>query len=180
MALPRPLHLLPFLLLVAAGGCQEQRATREEYLAVVPQIVDFLERDAREQAFGEGARGPLIVNVESFRGGGYRATREQFTAAEIQRAIGRPVLALQDSAAILCEESDVAPGCWVREYGVLLRLGLVRQSPEQMRVFATSTVTDQRFIPSVICDRRWELVFSRMEQGYRLRDRILLRECEGT
>ncbi len=174
----RPIALF-LLLLLPLGGCEEQRTTRAEYLTVVPQIVNFLERDALEHAFGESARGPQIVNVDSFRGGGFRATHETFTDEEIERAIGRPVVDLDDDDAIICEEADISPGCWVREFGVLLKLNLVRQTPEHIRVFATSTVTDQRFIPSVICDRRWELLFLRSEQGFTLGSQNLLRECAG-
>lgn len=175
----RFLPAVSLLLLLPLVGCEEQRTTRAEYLSVVPQVVDFLERDALEHAFGESARGPLIVNVDSFRGGGFHATHETFTDEEIQRAIGRPVVDLTDDDAIICEESDVSPGCWVREFGVLLKLNLVRQTPEHIRVFATSTVTDQRFIPSVICDRRWELLFLRTGQEFRLGSQNLLRECAG-
>ena len=168
--------LLPLFLLVSAA-CESPRPSRAEYLQIVPQIAEFMERDARDNAYGQSARGPLIVNVESFRGNGLRATRQEFSTAEIERAIGRPLRNLPDTAAILCEESQVSPGCWIREYGVLLRLNLIRQAPDRIRAFATSTVTDQRFIPAVICDRRWELLFEKRAGQWVLTGKNLLQGC---
>lgn len=175
MTRSRPILALALLLFAA---CETRRPTPREYLQIVPQIVRFMERDARENAYGRGARGPLIVNVESFQGNGLRATRQQIPAARIEQAIGQPFQNLPDSAAILCQESDVAPGCWIREYGILLRLNLIRQSPDRIRAFATSTVTDQRYIPAVLCDRRWELVFGKQDGAWTLADRIPIENCD--
>lgn len=165
--------LLPLLL----SACGEERATPAEYLQIVPQIVGFMDQDARENAYGEGARGPLIVNVPSFQSGAYRATGAQLSEQQIERAIGRELVNLPDTAAILCEDNDVAPGCWVREYGVLLRMRVVRTSPGRIRAFVNSTVSDQRFIPSVICDRTWELVFRKEGERWVPADRTLTHAC---
>lgn len=170
---------LAWALLAALAACDAPgRPPPEIWTQIVPQIVNFAERDARANAYGGAARGPLIVNVESFRGNGYRLTHHRFAPGEIERAIGRPVLNLEDTAAVVCEQTEPAPGCWIKDYGVLLRLNIVHHAPERIRAFVTSTVTDQRYIPPVLCDRGWELVFRKSEAGrWGLADSTLTRNC---
>lgn len=176
-------HRVAVLLVLAAAlaGCKEHRATPREYLAVVPEIVRFMEQDAREHAYGRGARGPLLADLESFRGNAFRATGEVLDSAAVQAAIGPEVRDLQPDSALLCQESEFAAGCWVREYGVYLHLNLITPSPGQLRAFASSEVTDPRYIPSVVCKRVWELTFTQPDTAapYRLTDRELTHDCPG-
>lgn len=170
-----------FLLVGTLAGCEERRATRQEYLQVIPQIVRFMERDAREHAYGRGATGPLLVNMESFRGNAYRATGQPLDSAAVQAAIGPEVRDLQPDSALLCQESELAAGCWVREYGVYLHLSVVTRSPGQLRAFASSEVTDPRYIPSVVCKRVWEMVFTQPDTTapFRMTERRLTHDCPG-
>jgi hypothetical protein len=159
----RAVLLLPALLLAA---CSPPRPTPAEYLAVVPQIVRFMETDARQNAPGQPAQGPLMIDVRSFTANGARMVGSPVDSTRFRQAVGRPFepVAAEDSVLLL-EETGTAAGKWVKRYGVYLHLNQVRAAGDEMTAVVRSTTTDRRGFPTELCDRVWRLNFHRGANG---------------
>lgn len=167
---------LPLLVLLA--GCERPaRTTPEEFLQLVPQIVAFAEDDARQAAPEGSARGPLFVDPRSFRYWANRQLNLSVDSARIVAAINRPFQPAAEEAAVQCANFQLGPTCSVIQDGVFVRLSLLLTEPHTLLAYTTSLVTHQNYIPSAVCERRFELVFTRKERGWQLTGRNPKREC---
>lgn len=167
---------LPLLLFVVA--CERPtRTTEAEFLQLIPQIVAFAEDDARQAAPEGSARGPLFVDPRSFRYWANRQLNLNLDSAGIVAAINRPFRPATDENAVQCANFQLGPTCSVIEDGVFVRLSLLLTEPHTLLAYTTSIVTHQNYIPSAVCERRFELVFTRQESGWRLTGRNPKREC---
>lgn len=177
MPLRRALPLV--LLLLPLAACGADRPGTEDYLQVVPEMVAVVEADARENAPGRPAQGPLILDAGSFAGGWALRARSQLDSARVIEAVGRPEAEIaRPNDVILCDESELGGGCWVRSYGVFVHLNVVRRADDEISSLVTGTVTDRRAFPTWICERVWGLTFRRDEAGaWSLADRELRRDC---
>ena len=142
------------LLVLAAAACQPERHTAADYYAVLPQLVAVAERDAREHALGQPSAGPVFVDIDSFRGGGWQVTREYLDRDSLFAALGLPAARrATPQEALILEDTVGMGGRWVREYGVLLRLNLMKWEPDEMTATIANYTTDRREWPTDICER---------------------------
>lgn len=161
------------LLLSACGG---PRPTEAEFYDIARQILQFAERDARQNQPGRVADGPLYVNLNSFRTAAAKMTGDTISEDSMSRVLGEPTHAILEQA-LLCDAESGFGGCWVRKYGVWVNLNLVRQSGDELTAHVRSTTTDRRNIPSDFCDRVWRLDFRRENGRWRMEDQELRRDC---
>lgn len=167
---------LPLLVLLVA--CERPlKTTDSEFLQLIPQIVAFAEADAREAAPEGSAEGPLFVDPRSFRYWAERQLNLNLDSAQIVQAINRPFEPATEEDAVQCANFQLGPTCSVVQDGVFVRLSLLTTDPHVIRAYTTSVVTHQNYIPSAVCDRRFELVFTRQESGWALTERNPKREC---
>lgn len=156
-------------ILLLGAGCDKPPPTVDEYLGILPQVIEFAERDARQTQPGRPADGPLIMDIKSFAGGAYLIAKEKLDTARIARAIGKPYESATPNEALLCDESGLVGGCYVRGYGVLLYLNLARGASNWMNVIVTTTSTDRSAHPTRICDRVWRMNFEREDGVWKLK-----------
>lgn len=164
--------VLALLLAAPVAGCVESPSA-EGFLAVVPRIVDVVEQDARANAPGGAATGPLLMDLRSFVANGSQLVGEDLTSEQVTAAVGRPFEAVVEAdSALLCDSPD-ATDCWVRRHGVYVHLNVVRGTEGQITALARGTVTDRSSFPTHICDRVWRMVFVREGAGWTLAEREL-------
>lgn len=166
--------VLPLLLL---AGCSGPRPTDAEFLDIARQVLQFAERDARQNQPGRVADGPLYVNVNSFRAAANKVTGLELSKDSVSRALGEPTDALLEQA-LLCDMEQGFGGCWVRKYGVWVNLNVVRHAGSELTAFVRSTSTNRTQRPTDFCDRVWVLDFRREDGGaWRMANQRLQRDC---
>lgn len=175
----RALLCLPLALL---AGCAAELPSAESYLEVLPQLVEFAEADARQTQPGQPATGPLFVDLPSIGYGARTVTGGSIDTVRLRSAIGRPFEnypAARADSVLLCDDTGTIGGCWVRQYGVYLKLTEARAAGDRMTVLVMSTTTNRAEFPTRICDRTWRVVVERRDGAWALGDRQLRRvTCE--
>jgi hypothetical protein len=165
--------VLPLLFL---AGCSGERPTEAEFFGIARQVLQFAERDARQNQPGRVADGPLYVNLNSFRTAATKVLDRELPKDSISLALGEPTDALLEQA-LLCDTEQGFGGCWVRKYGVWVNLNLVRQSSDGLTAFVRSTTTNRAQRPTDFCDRVWELEFRKQDGQWRMAQQRLERDC---
>ncbi len=166
--------VLALPLLVA--GCSGEPVPMSEFVPIARQVLQFAEKDARENQPGRVSDGPLYVNVKSFQTAATKITGEEVTEDSMSRALGEPTQAILEQA-LLCDTASQFGGCWVRKYGVWINLNLVRRSGDELTAHVRSTTTNRAQRPSDFCDRVWTLDFKREGGQWRMAERELRRDC---
>ena len=171
-----PLAVCALALLAA---CQPERHTAQDYYAILPQLVRFVEDDARKEAEGRPAEGPLFVHAHSFAGGGWQLTRQNLDRDSVMAAIDRPgARNTTPPEALVLEDSSGFGGRWVREYGVLLHMNLVKWDARSVSATVTSYTTDRRAFPTDICRRVWRVEFREEGGRWRQSGQELRKACD--
>jgi len=172
---------LSLSLLAAAavlGACNTREYSAADFYAVLPQAVRLADADARDSASGRRPEGPLYVDVNSFAGGGWQLTAENYNRDSVMAHVGNPsavrvnkpqeALVIQDTGTVEATPEAAAGlsgGRWVRGYGVMLHLNLVKADNHEIAVTTTSYATDRREWPTDICRRVLRMTFRRDAQG---------------
>ncbi len=159
----RPLLLLALLPLAACGG---NDYTTRDYHAILPDVVRFADADARQNIGPKRPEGPLWIDVKSFAGGSWQLTGEAENRDSVFAHISNPnaqrverpqdAVMIQDTGTVAASPEAMAGfagGRWVRGYGVLLHLNLVKADSREIMVSVTSYATDRRKWPTDICRR---------------------------
>lgn len=169
------------LLLPLLAACDSRRPTQEEYLATVPRIIAFLEEDARKNAPGQPAEGPLFLDARSFTANGSRMVQAPIDTAAFRAAVRKPFeTVVAEDSVLLLDETETAGGTWVKQYGVYLHLNQVRSAGDRMTALGRSTITDRSAFPTRICDRIWQMIFRREGGAWALAETNLRRDtCTG-
>ena len=182
--------LLPALLALAA--CSHTDYTERDYYAILPDLVRFTDQDARQNAGGTRPAGPTWVDVKSFAGGGWQLTGKTLTRDSAWAHIGNPAaqrvekpqdaLVIQDTGTVAVSPEAVAGfagGRWVKGYGVLLHLNLVKADNQEVAATVTSFTTDRRSWPTGICRRVQRVTYRKDAAGAWQRSKNELRKrCE--
>jgi hypothetical protein len=163
----------PLLLLAACSG---ERATADDFYAVAPQVLRFMEQDARQNQPGRPADGPLYVNLMSFRSASDGVTGTPLNQDSISRILGEPTQAILQQA-LLCDTMSSFGGCWVRKYGIWINWNLAHGTPNEIRGTVRSTSTNRGTRPTNFCDRVWRLTFRKQAGRWALADRELIADC---
>jgi hypothetical protein len=167
--------------LLAAGlaGCGSTRYTPGDYYAVLPDLVRFSDADARQSA-AQGGRpaGPLWVDVKSFAGGGWQLTGKTMDRDSVMARIANPnaqrvekpqdALVIQDTGTVAASPEAMAGfagGRWVKSYGVLVHLNLVKSDSREIAATVTSYATDRRSWPTGICRRVQRVTYQKDASG---------------
>lgn len=183
MPMTRAARALLFLPLALLAGCASELPSAESYLEVLPRLVEFAEADARRTQPGQPATGPLFVDLPSIGYGARTVTGASIDTVRLRAAIGRPFVnypAARADSVLLCDETGTIGGCWVRQYGVYLKLTEARAAGDRMTVLVMSTTTNRAEFPTRICDRTWRVVLERRQGTWALADRQLRRvTCEA-
>ena len=176
----RPRLLLVALLAAAAAGCGGESYSHADYWAIVPDLVRFADADARTNAGGKRPEGPLLIDVKSFAGGAWQLTgttvpRDSVmphVAAAVPGAEGvaqpQDAFMIQDTGTVEATREAAAGlygGRWVKGYGVLLHLNLVKADASEIAVTVTSYATDRRNWPTGICRRIQRVTYRKAQNG---------------
>ena len=160
------LRILAVAALALAAACDSERPTVQDYYAILPELVRTLEEDGRRHAQGRPSEGPLWVDSASFTGGAWQLTRERVPADSLVAALRRPDARFtRHQEALIIEDTTGVGGRWVREYGVLARLNLVKWEPGEVAVTAANYTTDRRPWPTDICERVLRVTFRESGEG---------------
>jgi hypothetical protein len=166
------------LLALPLAACTTEY-TVGDYYALLPDLVRFADADAR-QAASPGGRpaGPLWIDVKSFAGGGWQLTGQTLNRDTVMARIGDPAaqrvekpqdaLMIQDTGTVAASPEAVAGfagGRWVKSYGVMLHLNLVKADSREIAVTVTSYATDRRRWPTGICRRVQRVTYQKDAAG---------------
>ena len=179
--------LLPALLALAACGHTDY--TERDYYALLPDLVRFTDQDARQNAGGTTPAGPTWIDLKSFAGGGWQLTGKTLSRDSVWARIGDPraervdkpqdALVIQDTGTVAASPEAVAGfagGRWVKSYGVLLHLNLVKADNQEVAATVTSFTTDRRSWPTGICRRVQRVTYRKDASGAWKRTRNELRK----
>jgi hypothetical protein len=156
---------IPVLLAVALAACNT-RYTERDYYAVLPDLVRFSDSDARQNAGGAPPAGPVWIDVKSFAGGGWQLTGETMSRDSVMahlpvrgaQRVEQPqdALVIQDTGTVAASPEAMAGfagGRWVKSYGALVHLNLMKSDSREIAATVTSYATDRRSWPTGICRR---------------------------
>jgi len=150
-----------------------------DYYAILPDLVRFADADAR-QAAAPGGRpaGPLWIDAKSFAGGGWQLTGQTLDRDSVMARIGDPAaqrverpqdaLVIQDTGTVAASPeamSGFAGGRWVKSYGVMVHLNLVKSDSKEIAATVTSFATDRRSWPTGICRRVQRVTYRKDAAG---------------
>jgi hypothetical protein len=168
---------LAALLAVALAACTT-RYTPRDYYAVLPDLVRFSDTDARQNSGGAPPAGPLWIDVKSFAGGGWQLTGETIDRDSVMARIANPAaervekpqdaLVIQDTGTVAASPEAVAGfagGRWVKGYGVMVHLNLVKSDSREIAATVTSYATDRRSWPTGICRRVQRVTYQKDASG---------------
>lgn len=159
-------RILAAAALALLSACGGDRPTVRDYYALLPELVRTLEEDGRRHAQGRPSEGPLWVDAASFAGGAWQLTRERVPPDSVVAAMGRPdARPATPQQALVTEDTSGVGGRWVREYGVLARVNLVKWEPGEVAVTAANYTTDRRPWPTDICERVLRVTFRESGEG---------------
>jgi hypothetical protein len=169
---------IPALLAVALAACSSARYTLDDYYAILPDLVRFSNTDARQNSGGEAPTGPVWIDVKSFAGGGWQLTGETLSRDSVMSRIGDPAaqrvekpqdaLVIQDTGTVATSPEAVAGfagGRWVKSYGVMVHLNLVKADSREIAATVTSYATDRRSWPTGICRRVQRVTYQKDASG---------------
>jgi hypothetical protein len=174
------LRLRPLLLaaLPALAACNSTNYTARDYYAIIPDLVRFADSDARQNANGPRPAGPLYVDVKSFSGGGWQLTGETFNRDTVWARLGDPgaqrverpqdAFVIQDTGTVEATPEAAAGltgGRWVRSYGVMVHLNLVKADNREIAATVTTYSTDRRSWPTGVCRRIQRVTYRRDSSG---------------
>jgi hypothetical protein len=169
----------PFALaLLALAACDTVDYSVKDYWAILPDVVRFADADARQNVGAKRPQGPLWVDVNSFAGGGWQLTQVQLNRDSVMAHVAVPgvqrvekpqeAIMLQDTGTVEATPEAMAGfsgGRWIRGYGVLLHLNLVKADNQEIAVTVTSYATDRRIWPTGICRRIERLTYRKDASG---------------
>jgi hypothetical protein len=165
----RTVLALPFV--AALAGCLPDPPSAEEYLSVIRSTVEYVEADARRSAPGDPGEtpdGPLYVDTRSFAGGAQRIIFKPMDEATLAKNVGRPFEpAIHPDSVLLCDQGGLSSGCWVKRYGVAMKLNLVEQIDDRMNAHVVSWATDRSVFPTRICERVVKVMFRKQGTAWR-------------
>lgn len=169
---------LTVLALLALSACSGPSYTERDYYALLPDVIRFADADARQNAGGAKPEGPLHVDIKSFAGGGWQLTGETFNRDSVWAHVGNPqalrveepqaALVIQDTGTVAATPEAVAGfagGRWVKGYGVMVHLNLVKADSKEIAVTVTSYATDRRSWPTGICRRVQRITYQKDDAG---------------
>jgi hypothetical protein len=169
----------PALLAVALAACSSTQYTPRDYYALLPDLVRFADADARQNAtVGGRSAGPLWVDVKSFAGGGWQLTGQTLDRDTVMARIADPAaqrvekpqdaLVVQDTGTVAASPEAMAGfagGRWVKSYGVMVHLNLVKADNREIAATVTSYATDRRSWPTGICRRVQRVTYQKDAAG---------------
>jgi hypothetical protein len=170
---------LPALLAVALAACGSTRYTTGDYYAILPDLARFADADARQNAtVGGRPSGPVWIDVKSFAGGGWQLTGKTLSRDSVFARMALPeaqrvekpqdALVIQDTGTVVASPeaaAGFAGGRWVKSYGVMLHLNLVKSDSREIAATITSYATDRRSWPTGICRRVQRVTYQKDASG---------------
>lgn len=184
--------LTALLALAPLAACGGSGHTVDDYYAILPDVVRFAHADAAGNVGPRKPEGPVWIDVKSFAGGAWQLTDQVANRDTVFAHVGVPgvqrvekpqdALVIQDTGTVAASPEALAGfagGRWVRSYGTLLHLNLVKADSKEIAVTITSYVTDRREWPTDICRRVLRLTYQKNEAGawQRVKDEVRKR-CE--
>lgn len=174
----RSRNRLFLLALPLLAACTGPRPSHDEYVAVVRQVVSFIQEDTRKHQLGRPSDGPRWVDVKGFAKRAAQATGDTIPVARMMQLLGRPRIADPNQVLLVdSEDQGGLGGTWVREYGTYVSPNVVRAKSDQITMIVVGYVTDRRAFPTIICDRVWRLRYRKEGGAWRLSEQQLMREC---
>jgi hypothetical protein len=169
----------PALLAAALAACSSTEYTPRDYYALLPDLVRFADADARQNAtVGGRPAGPLWIDVKSFAGGGWQLTGKTLDRDTVMARIADPAaqrvekpqdaLVVQDTGTVAASPEAMAGfagGRWVKSYGVMVHLNLVKADNREIAATVTSYATDRRSWPTGICRRVQRVTYQKDAAG---------------
>lgn len=185
----RPFALCLLATLAACGGTEY---TLQDYYSFLPDLVRFADADARQAATPKPPEGPLWIDVNSFAGGAWQLTEQKLERDSVMAHLGVPgaqridrpqeAIMLEDTGTVAATPEAMAGftgGRWIKGYGVMLHLNLVKADNREIAATITSYATDRGRWPTGICRRVQRVTYRKDPAGAWKRVRNELRKaCE--
>jgi hypothetical protein len=184
--------LFAVLSLLPLAACGGPDYTVNDYYAILPDAVRFANQDARANVGEKKPEGPLWIDVKSFAGGGWQLTGKALNRDTVFARLAplgaqrvetpQEAIMIQDTGTVEASPEAVAGfsgGRWVKGYGVMLHLNLVKADNREIAVTLTNYATDRRTWPTNICRRILRLTYEKTGAAswHRTKDEVR-KKCE--
>lgn len=185
-------NLIALLCAVPLAACGGSDYTASDFYAILPDVVRAADADARANVGEKKPEGPLWIDVKSFSGGGWQLTGKSLDRDTVFAKVGsenaqrvdmpQQAIMIQDTGTVAASPEAMAGfagGRWVRGYGVLLHMNLVKADNREIAATVTSYATDRRTWPTGICRRVLRLSYRKNDAGawQRTKDEVR-KKCE--
>jgi hypothetical protein len=170
---PFAIALVPML-----AACSGHQYTVQDYYGFLPDLVRFADQDARQAAQPKPPEGPLWIDVNSFAGGAWQLTEQKLNRDSVMGHIADPraqriekpqeAIMLEDTGSVAATPEALAGftgGRWIKGYGVMLHLNLVKADNQEIAATITSYATDRRKWPTGICRRVQRVTYRKDASG---------------
>lgn len=165
-------------LLAALSACGGRDYTAQDFYGFLPDLVRFADADARQAAVPKPPEGPLWIDVNSFAGGAWQLTYQKMERDSVMAHLGVPgaqkigkpqeAIMLEDTGTVAATPEAIAGftgGRWIRGYGVMLHLNMVKADNREVAATITSYATDRRSWPTGICRRVQRVTYRKDDDG---------------
>lgn len=166
--------MAPLVLAAAVLACRAS-APSAQFESLVPLVIDSVEHYARQAAFPAG-RGPLLLDVASFRRAARSVPNHEFDTLAVPRAVARPFLNASAEVATQCKVTEYY-SCWIRDDGVVVAFDEINKTLDgYVIVMTTHTTTLIPSGPSATCPVGAAIRATRVDARWSL-SRELISEC---
>ncbi len=154
---------------LAPTGCRAREPSQEDYLAVVPHIVSFAQRNV-------GGSGPLLLDVHSFSKVGEAVTRASVPMRTVASAVDRPFRSVERTQAVICRTED---DCHVLDDGVHISLDSIQVLRWGVKTYGVVLYTTGGYSrgTTTVCGAPFQISFEHTQHGWRRRSTATIGEC---
>lgn len=167
------------LFALALGATLQVAHGPSEFNKIAPRVINVAREEAAEHARPGSGRGPILLDVESFRAAARALDGEDVDSLALLRAGGTNARIVRRREGVVCAPNPRFPrtqNCEVRDDGLMVEVGRLQRTSEGVEVDVISSTTERRPSGSTgLAITTVRLSFRKQGDAWVLTDRRVLR-----